>query len=99
MTALWITAHVQPLRNGGRFVRTDLSAQIDEFGSGVYTLVDLLEDEQRSTALAMFGRLGALVFDRTGGEQVPAVYSTLTTLVTLQRPEPARLIDFLAETR
>ena len=45
----------------------------------------------RQTALVMFGAVGALVFDRTGGAQAPAVYSTLTTPVTLQRPEPALL--------
>ena len=46
-------------------------------------------EEPGSTALATFGAVAAEVFDRTGGEQAPAVYSTLTTPVTLQRPEPA----------
>lgn len=46
-------------------------------------------DGPRSTVLATFGAVAAEVFDRTGGEQAPAVYSTLTTPVTLQRPEPA----------
>lgn len=43
----------------------------------------------RQTVLATFGAVAAEVFDRTGGRQAPAVYSTLTTPVTLQRPEPA----------
>lgn len=43
----------------------------------------------RQTVLATFGAVAAEVFDRTGGRQEPAVYSTLTTPVTLQRPEPA----------
>ena len=47
-------------------------------------------EEPGSTALATFGAVAAEVFDRTGGRQAPAVYSTLTTPVTLQRPEPAR---------
>ena len=42
-----------------------------------------------STVLATFGAVAAEVFDRTGGEQAPAVYSTLPPPVTLQRPEPA----------
>ncbi len=46
-------------------------------------------EESGSTALATFGAVAAEVFDRTGGRQAPAVYSTLTTPVTLQRPEPA----------
>ena len=46
-------------------------------------------DGPRSTVLATFGAVAAEVFDRTGGEQAPAVYSTLTTPVMLQRPEPA----------
>ena len=45
-------------------------------------------EEPGSTALATFGAVAAEVFDRTGGRQAPAVYSTLTTPVTLQRPEP-----------
>lgn len=58
-------------------------------GNSPYTAALLRHlEEQGSTVLATFGAVAAEVFDRTGGEQAPAVYSTLPPPVTLQRPEP-----------
>lgn len=55
-------------------------------------LLRRLNEQPILSVLAMFGAVGADVFELTEGRQLPSIFSTLTAPVTLQRPEP-NLLD------